>query len=116
MFKILIDQDFDHDILRGLIRRFPELEYSTAFEAGLSKVEDIDLLLWASIEGRVLLTHDRKTMPVHFAALFEQGKPPAGVIIVPRRMPIGQALNELEIIISCSEQEEWRNAIIILPL
>jgi len=116
MLKILIDQDFDHDILRALIRRLPKLDFVTALNAGLSELEDQDLLLWASANKRVLLTHDRKTMPKHFVILYEQGKPLQGVFVVPRRLPIGQAIDELEIMITCSTIQEWQNNIKILPL
>lgn len=116
MLKILIDQDFDHDILRALVRRFLNLDFVTALQVSLSEVEDKELLLWASANNRILLTHDRKTMPWHYAELFDKDETLAGVFVVPRRMPIGQAIDELEIIISCSETEEWRNIIKILPL
>lgn len=88
----------------------------TALDAGLSEVEDQELILWAAANRRVLLTHDRKTMPKHFAALLEQNNNLAGVLVVPRRLPIAQAIEELEIIISCSTTEEWENIIKILPL
>lgn len=116
MLKILVDQDFDHDILRGVLRRLPELDFITAFEAGLSEIEDAHLLLWASADQRILLTHDRKTMPTHYAALLEKGEDLAGVFIVPRRLAIGQAIEELEMMIACSENEEWQNIVKILPL
>lgn len=116
MLEILVDQDFDHDILRGLIRRLPQLDYVTAFEEGLSKVKDTELLIWASENKRNLLTHDRKTMPRHFVSLLEKNISLAGIFIIPRRLPISQAINEMEIIISCSYFEEWENIIKILPL
>lgn len=116
MLDILIDQDFDHDILRGLIRRIPQLNYVTAHEEGLSEVKDNELLIWASRNNRNLLTHDRKTMPRHFGSLLGKDVDLAGIFIVPRRLPISQAINELEIIISCSYFEEWKNIIKILPL
>jgi hypothetical protein len=116
MLRILIDQDFDHDILRALVRRLRQLDYTTAHESGLSEVENEELLLWASANNRVLLTHDRKTMPRHFVTLFERGETLSGVFVVPRRMPIGRAIDELEIMITCSEQEDWKNLIKILPL
>ena len=116
MLKILIDQDFDHDILRGLIRRLPELDFETALGVNLSEVEDQELLRWATTNERILLTHDRKTMPRHFAELLEQNVMLAGVFVVPRRLPIGQAIDELEIMVSCSAMEEWQNIIKILPL
>jgi hypothetical protein len=116
MLRVLIDQDFDHDILRGLVRRLSGLDYTTALEVGLSEADDPELLLWAAENGRILFTHDRKTMPKHFAALFDRGETLAGVIVVPRRLPIAQAIDELEIIVSCSEPNEWQNIIKILPL
>ncbi len=116
MLKILIDQDVDHDILRGLIRRLPQLDYVTALEVGLSQVEDSELILWATANKCILLTQDRKTMPKHFASLFEQGETLTGVFVIPRRLPIGQAIDELEIMITCSKAEEWQNIIKILPL
>jgi uncharacterized protein with PIN domain len=116
MLRILIDQDFDHDILRGLVRRLHMLDFITAYESGLSELEDEKLLLWASSNNRILFTHDRKTMPGHFVKLFEKGEKLSGVIIVPRRLPIAQSISELEIIITCSEQDEWQNLIKILPL
>jgi hypothetical protein len=116
MLRILIDQDFDHDILRGLVRRLPSFDFVTAFDVGLSAVDDRELLLWATADNRTLLTHDRKTMPKHFAELLGKGEILAGVCIVPRRFSIGQAIEELEIIISCSSNNQWRNIIKILPL
>jgi len=116
MLKIFVDQDFDHDILRGLVRRLPALDFVTAFESALSNAEDDWLLLWASANKRILLTHDRKTIPKHFAALLEKGNDLTGVFIVPRRLPIGQVIDELEMMIACSETEEWQNIVKILPL
>lgn len=116
MLKILIDQDFDHDILRGVIRRLPQVDFVTAFETGLSDWDDEQLLLWASQNGRVLITHDRRTMPTHFAALLEKGESLQGVIISPRQLSIKQAIDELEMIIFCSENDEWRDILKILPL
>lgn len=116
MLKILIDQDFDHDILRGITRRLSQIDFVTAFEVGASDWDDEKLLLWASQNDRVLLTHDRRTMPIHFATLLEKGENLQGVIIAPRQLPIGQAIDELEMIIVCSENDEWQNILKILPL
>ena len=52
MLRLLIDQDLDHDILRGLIRRVPNLEAVTALEIGMSQASDPELLVWAAQERR----------------------------------------------------------------
>jgi hypothetical protein len=115
MLRLLIDQDLDHDILRGLIRRIPQLDAVTAFEIGMGKATDPQLLVWAAQEGRILITHDRKTMPAHAADLMAHRGNMAGLFIVPRSMPLHQVIEELDLMITCSENEEWINAILYLP-
>ena len=115
MLRLLIDQDVDHDILRGLIRRIPQLDAVTAFEAGMSEATDPVLLKWAAKEGRIVVTHDRKTMPGHAAELIGKGEIIAGVFVVPRSMPIHQVLEDLQLMIACSKNDEWVNVIRYLP-
>ncbi len=116
MLRLLIDQDFDHDILRGLARRIPELDALTAREVGLSTVTDPELLAWAAETGRVIITHDRKTMPVHAADRIASGEKMSGVIVVARRVPISRAIDDLEITVACSLEREFENIVRYLPL
>lgn len=115
MLRLLIDQDLDHDILRGLIRRILQLDAVTAFEIGMSKATDPQLLTWAAQEGRIVITHDRKTMPAHAADLMRQGRNIAGLFVVPRSMPLHQMIEDLEMMVTCSENDEWVNVIRYLP-
>ena len=116
MLRLLIDQDFDQDILRGLLRRLPELDAVTAYEIEMSEASDPELLAWAAEAGRVLVTHDRRTMPAHARRRLAAGDEIAGVIVVSRRIPIGAAIDELEITLMCSVQEEWQNLVRHIPL
>jgi len=44
MIKILADQNFNGDILRGLKERIPELDCVATYEIGLAKYTDDKLL------------------------------------------------------------------------
>ena len=116
MLRLLIDQDLDHDILRGLIRRIPQLDAVTASEIGMSEATDPQLLTLAAWGGRIIVTHDRTTMPIHAAVLMERGKNIAGLFVVLRRLPLHQVIEDLELMITCSENDEWVNVIRYLPL
>ena len=116
MLRLLLDQDFDHDILRGLLQRVPELDFTTAHRLGLSRAGDRRLLLRAKEEGRILLTHDSRTMANHYFALLQKGEMLEGVFLVPRRLKIRQAIDDIEILIICSEQDDWQNIFKELPL
>jgi Domain of unknown function (DUF5615) len=115
MLRLLIDQDIDHDILRGLLRRIPQLDAVTALEIGMGEATDPELLIRAAHEGRIIVTHDRKTMPTHAADLMSAGENIAGVFVVPRSMPLHQVIEDLELMITCSENDEWINVIRYLP-
>ena len=115
MLRLLIDQDLDHDILRGLIRRIPQLDAVTAFEIGMSEATDPELLTWAAQEGRIIVTHDLTTMPTHAADLMREGENIAGLFVVLHRLPLHQVIEDLELMITCSENDEWVNVIRYLP-
>ncbi|HEV7375649.1 MAG TPA: DUF5615 family PIN-like protein [Pyrinomonadaceae bacterium] len=115
MLRLLIDQDLDHDILRGLIRRIPHLDTVTAFEIGMSEAADPQLLTWAAQKGRIIVTHDRTTMPIHAADLMAEGEKIGGLFIVLRSLPLHQVIEDLELMITCSENDEWVGVIRYLP-
>lgn len=69
------DADLDARIIRGLKRKQPEIDFQTAQEARLRGVADPDVLRVAADAGRVLVTHDRRTMPAHFAEFIEPKHP-----------------------------------------
>ena len=70
----------------------------TALDDGLSGVPDPGLIAWASREYRLILINDRRTMPNHAAAQMTTGKSVAGIIVVPRRLPIKQVIDDLRIL------------------
>jgi uncharacterized protein DUF5615 len=116
MLALLIDQNFDHDILQGLYRRRPELYAITVSEMELSASPDPTLLAWAADNDRVLVTHDVHKMPGYIAARIAGGESIMGVLIVPQLMPIGRAIDDLELIVVCTEINEWKNLVRHLPL
>lgn len=102
--------------MQGLVRRLPELDYVTARVVGMSAARDPELLRWAARENRILVTHDRKTMPGHVRAEIEAGHTIAGVFIVPQRLAIAWAINDLHMLVTCSTLDEWQNVVRHLPL
>jgi predicted nuclease of predicted toxin-antitoxin system len=116
MLRLLIDENIDHDILRGLVRRIPQLDYVIVAQLGLAGTEDLELLRWAARENRTILTHDVKTMTAFAKQLLRQQEPMAGVIVVPDRLGIGKAIESLELSIQTQSQSEMHHLIQYLPL
>ena len=68
----------------------------------------------AAQERRILVSHDRRTMPLHFADFIVENKS-YGVLIVPQDISIPEAIDNLILIWAVSDIEEWINRIIYLP-
>ena len=113
--KFQADADLNEDIVTGVLRRMPEIDFQTATEAGLEGLPDENVLEIAARENRILLTHDRKTMPKHFA-VFVQSQTCAGVLIVSKKLEISLAIDEIILIWLASEADEYVDSIRQLPI
>lgn len=91
MPRLAADENFNYDIVRGILRRNPEVDIASVQDAGLSGADDPMVLEWAAREDRVLLTHDVATMTRYAYERMESGKPIPGVFEVGRNVPIGIA-------------------------
>jgi hypothetical protein len=109
------DADLNQTIVSGVIRREPAIDFQTAILAGLEGVSDPDVLAQVAKEDRVLVTHDRRTMPNHFAKFMTNTISP-GLIVVPQSLSIATVIDDLILIWSATEVKEWKNRIVMLPL
>lgn len=116
MIRLLPDENFNGDIVRGLLLRQPDLDLVRVQEVGLAGAEDPDVLAWAAQNNRIILTHDRATMPDYAYERASAEQAMCGVFILDDRFPIGRAIEEILLMSECSEQQEWRDRIVYLPL
>ncbi len=63
MIPLLVDQNFNERIVRGLVRREPAIDLLLVGAIGLSAAADPVILERAAFEEPILLTHDRQTIP-----------------------------------------------------
>ena len=61
------DADLNQIIVTSLLRREPIIDFQSATAAGLQGLTDGEVLALAAQQERILVTHDRKTMPRQFA-------------------------------------------------
>jgi predicted nuclease of predicted toxin-antitoxin system len=115
MLRLLIDQDFDHDILRGLRLRLAALDAVTAHESGLDRKTDPEVLDWAATQGRIVVTHDRNTMTRFAHDRIREGQPMPGIFVVSREMPVGKAIADLQVLLECSKEGEWDRLVVFVP-
>jgi hypothetical protein len=116
MLRLLADENFNNDVVRGVCRRNPAVEIVRVQDVGLSGADDPTILEWAAQSGRVILTHDVATMTRHAYDRVRQGKAMPGVFECARRVPIGVAIDETLLLAECSLEGEWEGQVRYLPL
>lgn len=63
MLRFLSDENFNGDITRGLLFHLPQLDLIRVQDVGLRKALDPSVLSWAADNDRIVLSHDRTTLP-----------------------------------------------------
>ena len=116
MLKLAADEDLNNDIVRGLLRRRPDLDIVRVQDAGLSGASDPMILDWAAQEGRALLTHDVSTIARYAYDRVQAGRSMPGVFEVGRKAPIGIAIEDILLLAECSLEGEWEGQVRYLPL
>jgi hypothetical protein len=99
-----------------VLRRLPDLDLVRVQDVSLAGAGDPVILEWAAGEGRVLLTHDVKTMEALAYERVGQGLPMPGVFVASQSLPVGLVIEELVTLAECSREGEWEGRVIHLPL
>ena len=113
--RFLADANFNQRIVSGLLLREPKIDFALPQSVIPSGMSDLQVLDLGATLGRVVVTHDVRTMPRWFQD-FVQDRPCPGLILVPEKMPIRDAIEDLFTIWHVSEAEEWINQMRRLPL
>jgi uncharacterized protein DUF5615 len=106
--RFLADADFNRKIVSGVLEQAPEIDFKLGHD--LQGLPDAQVLAYAAREGRSLVTHDRRTMPVHFGEFIQTQNSP-GVFLIPQKISIKRAIDELILTWVASDAEEYINSI-----
>ena len=113
--RFLADVNLSAAIVEGVLRLEASIDFQTHRIAGLDRKADPEVLRIAAESTRLLVTHDRNTMPAHFRRfILKQNSP--GIIVIPQRMRVKFVAEDLLLMWAASDAEEWQNTVVYLPL
>jgi predicted nuclease of predicted toxin-antitoxin system len=105
------DANLKAAIVHGVRRHGPrEIDFKRAEAVPLTGVKDPEVLAIAAREERVLVSHDQRTLPRHLRDFTRHSRSP-GVILVPKDMGIGLAIERILLICATSSSEELQDSI-----
>jgi predicted nuclease of predicted toxin-antitoxin system len=114
--RLLVDENFNQHIADGLVVRDPSLDLLHVRDVGLASIADPAILEWAAEQDRVLLTHDRQTIPAFAYGRVSAGQPMPGVFLVSDDMSVGQAIDEILLAVHCLSPDECRDIVRFFPM
>ncbi|MEK7829501.1 MAG: hypothetical protein AAB401_00360, partial [Acidobacteriota bacterium] len=77
---------------------------------------DPEILSWCESHGFVLVTNNRRSMPVHLADHLNAGQNMPGIFTINPDVSIGQLIDELILIACTALEDEFANCITFLPI
>ena len=116
MILLAADENFNNAILRGVLRRKPDLDIIRIQDVGLSGADDPTVLAWAAKENRILLTHDVATITHYAYERVKAGLSMPGVFEVPYGFSVGEIIEDILLIAEYSLDGEWEGQVRYLPL
>jgi len=108
------DADLNEDIVKGVLRREPRIDFRTATSARLRGLSDLQVLALAAQVDRIVVSHDRKTMP-HAFGEFIQNEVSPGLFLISQKTDLLVAIDSVLLAWSASDSEEWINRMVAIP-
>ena len=113
--KFLADENLDNNILRGILRRNPDLDIVRVQDVGLFGKDDPTVLAWAAQEERILLTHDVATITHYAYERTAKSLRMPGVIEITASSSLGKAIEDILLFIECGIDGELEGQVLYLP-
>lgn len=115
MLSLLADENFKGAVIRGMFLRQRDLDLVRVQDVGLQGTDDPTILSWAAENKRIVITHDRATMPDFAYERVANEEIMPGLFVVNDRISSGQAIDELLLYAMYTEQQEWNKKVLYIP-
>ena len=110
------DNDLKRIIVDATLRRESRIDFQTALAARLNDLDDEAVLRLAASQSRILVSHDKRTMPAALVSFVASGGTSPGVLLViPQNAPIRDVVEALILIWADDRSNDWRNLVAKIP-
>ncbi|HRV96136.1 MAG TPA: DUF5615 family PIN-like protein [Anaerolineae bacterium] len=116
--RYLLDENISRSVKSQLFLHAPKMEVICVGDknAPAYGTPDEAILVWIEQTGYILVSRNRRTMPIHLKDHLAQGRYIPGILLLKRRISLRELIEELVLIWHASEPREYQNHIRYLPL
>ncbi len=109
------DNDLKFAIVKAVRRQEPAIDFASAQDSRLDYLSDAEVLELAAAAGRVVVSHDRRTMLNHFRNHLAAGKSSPGLLLASQAALIGVVAEVIVVLWAVATPAELTNRIYHLP-
>ncbi len=110
------DNDLKRIIVDATLRREPRIDFQTAQAARLDDLDDEAVLRLSAAQSRILVSHDKRTMPKALTSFVASGGvSPGMVLVIPQSAPIREVVETLVLIWADDRESDWQNLLVKIP-
>lgn len=115
--RFLIDEDTPPYLADALLQKESAVDIIRVGDPGApaSGTRDPDLLIAADRLGRVLITHDKSTMPGHLVDHFTAGRHTAGVMLVRQGFSLSRIVQDILNHWATTNADDWIDRTVYIP-
>ncbi|NES82200.1 MAG: hypothetical protein F6K10_12800 [Moorea sp. SIO2B7] len=116
--RYLMDENVDPIYQIQILMREPDLVVWAVGDEGTPPKGTLDpeILIWCEEYSFILVTNNRTSMPPHLTAHLLQSRHIPGIFILNPNLSIGETIEELILIASTSDDDEYQDIIRYLPI
>jgi hypothetical protein len=116
--KYLLDENVEPAYAAQLRRQAPTLQVRMVGEPDTPPRGTLDpeILVWCELTEFILVTNNRRSMPIHLHDHLSEGKHIPGIFILNPTLSMGETLRDLILIAGISFTHEYQDRIEYLPL
>ena len=116
--QYLLDENMPPVYRDQLLNHQPDLIVWMVGDPGVPPkgTQDPEILLWCESNNFVLVTNNRRSMPVHLAEHIAQGHYVPGILVLRFKADMGRVIDELITIAGASFENEYQNRLEYIPL
>lgn len=118
MVRYLIDENLPPVYQTQLLRRKSDLTVWMVGEPGtpLKGTQDPEILEWCEDHGFILITNNRRSMPIHLNNHLKNARHIPGIFALKPKATLGEILDDLVLIAEVDTPDEFRDCIVYIPL
>lgn len=113
--RFAADENLNERLLLALLRRLPSLDILRVRSTPIAGCTDAEVLTWAAEGGRVVITHDERTMPPAAWERVSRGVEMPGLVVVPGDAPSRATVDQLTLLAGAGGPEDTRDRVLFLP-